>query len=181
MRWLQSFALALAANNSITTFESAFEENPDIAQTAEIGLNNSGANLVWYLLSFLVVLFLVVLGIKWMAGKTGRIGGRHLKLMESLYLGPNRGVHMIRVANRVFLIGMADRYMELLAEITDPEVIAEAEREASAAKQKDGFPSYKDFSFYLQRILRIKTNKPDGSGSSRLQDELTKFKGFRDR
>lgn len=104
-----------------------------------------------------------------------------MKLMESLYLGPNRGVHMIRVANRVFLIGMADRHMELLAEITAPEVIAEAEREASAAQQKDGIPSYKDFSFYLQRILRMKNNKPDTSGSSRVQDELTKFKGFRDR
>ncbi|HEY8344814.1 MAG TPA: flagellar biosynthetic protein FliO [Bacillota bacterium] len=181
MSWLQSFAFTLAANNSLSTFESAFEENPDLARTPEIGLHNSSANLIWYLLSFLVVLSLVVLGIRWMAGKTGRIGGRYLKLMESLYLGPNRGIHLIRAANRVFLIGMADRHMELLAEITDPEVIAEAEREASADKEKDGFPSYKDFSFYLQRILRMKNKKPDPTGSSRLQDELTKFKGFRDR
>jgi flagellar biogenesis protein FliO len=181
MNWLKSFIFAVAANNSVATFESAFEENTDVVQTTEIGLSNNGTNLIWYLLSFLLILFVAVWGIRWMAGKMGRIGGRHLKLMESLYLGPNRGVHLVRVANRVFLIGLADRYMELLAEINDPEVIAEAEEQASAAKERDGFPSYKDFSFYLQRVLRTKENQPDRSGSSRLQDELTKFKGFRDK
>ena len=181
MSWLKSFIFALTANNSVTTFESAFEENPDLVQTTEIGLSNSGTNLIWYFLSFLLILLVAVWGIRLMAGKMGRIGGRHLKLMESLYLGPNRGVHLVRVANRVFLIGLADRYMELLAEISDPEVIAEAEKQSSAAKENDGFPFSKDFSFYLQRFLRTKENQPVGPGSSRLQDELTKFKGFRDK
>src|SRR5690554_7994279 len=115
---LKSFILALSANTStISAFEETMEDQISQGSLTEIGTSSNPVSLIWYFLSFIIILLLAAWGIKWMAGKMGRIRGKHLKLVESLYLGPNRGLHLIRVGNRLFLIGLADRYIELLAEI----------------------------------------------------------------
>jgi len=178
---LKSLILALSANtSSISAFEETMEEqiiNP--GSLTEIGTSSNPVSLIWYFLSFIIILLLAAWGIKWMAGKMGRIRGKHLKLVESLYLGPNRGLHLIRVGNRLFLIGLADRYIELLAEINDLETLVETEEEALTASQSPGHPVYKDFSHYLQRILRVKENNVGTNTGSRLENELKRFKDFR--
>lgn len=122
-------------------------------------------NYLLYILSFLSVLVLAAWGTRWLMGKMGRMGGRYLKLIDSIHLGPNRGIHLVRVANRLFLVGLSDRSLGLLAEISDSDLLGEITREEKhTSKQLSGV--YKDFSYHLQRFM-----KTPGPGETAKEDE----------
>ncbi len=85
----------------------------------------------WSTLAYLVSLFAIFGFVVVMAYFTARfLGGKFAqqtaaghggRLLEQLPLGPNRSVCAVEMANRVFLLGVTEHSVTMLAEITDPE------------------------------------------------------------
>jgi flagellar biosynthetic protein FliO len=94
--------------------------------------------LVFNLGLVLVAIWAAVMAMRWYVRRmNGEIGGaRQLQVLESRALGPNRSLHLVRLADRAVLLGVtADRINALLT-VDDP---AEVERMvAAAAAGQDG-------------------------------------------
>src|SRR5690554_6833304 len=102
------------------------EQAAGIEQVAGAGGESlfSGAYLL-YILAFLGVLLFVAWLTRWLAGKTGKMRGRYLNVIDSMSLGTNRDLYLVLLADRLFLIGTADRSVRLLAEIDEPGFVDE--------------------------------------------------------
>jgi flagellar biogenesis protein FliO len=54
---------------------------------------------------------------KWLP-KIGLAKGRHIAVMESVQLAPNRAVHLIQVGSQRFLLGSSNESVRMLADVT---------------------------------------------------------------
>lgn len=107
-----------------------------------------------YLLS-LVAVFAFVVILAYFAARF--IGGRFNaarssgggRVLENLPLGPNRSVCVVKIAGRVFLLGVTENNITLLSEITDDEEIETLQENATA----DIFPqNFGTLSELVQKI-----------------------------
>ncbi len=71
----------------------------------------------------IILLFLFVYGVKWLQNKTSqaRNAFQTMSVVSSLSLGPKRGVYLIKVVNRLLVVGMAEGNISLLAELDKDE------------------------------------------------------------
>ena len=69
-------------------------------------------------------------------------------MLENLPLGTNRSVCVVKIAGRVFLLGVTDNNITLLSEITDNEEIEALQENAQA----DIFPKDFAISELVQKI-----------------------------
>ncbi len=107
-----------------------------------------------YLLS-LVAVFAVVVVLAYFTAKF--IGGRFNsarssgggRVLENLPLGPNRSVCVVKIAGRVFLLGVTENNITLLSEITDDEEIETLQENAPS----DIFPQ--NFSTLSELVQKI--------------------------
>jgi len=142
---------------------------------------NSG-QWVWALFSLVIVVALAYWATKFLAGKFGVSGAKHLKVAESLFLGPNRHLYLLLVNQKVILIGSTEHGINLLQEIDDPEFYNELER---TAEKNQTLPVDK-FSGLIGPIL--KGLNPRGVGEpgvidtkQRLQEGLAKIRSWKTR
>ena len=107
-----------------------------------------------YLLS-LVAVFAVVVTLAYFTAKF--IGGRFNaarssgggRVLENLPLGPNRSVCVVKIAGRVFLLGVTENNITLLSEITDDEEIETLQENAP----ENGF--VKDFGTFSELVQKL--------------------------
>ncbi|HHZ19896.1 MAG TPA: flagellar biosynthetic protein FliO [Firmicutes bacterium] len=123
---------------------------PAMAAVGEDEYRGGGANIFYALLVFIVVLVLAAYGTRWIAKLSSGARGRILRIAESVYLGPNRGLHLVLVGKKLYLVGQGDHGMNLLAEIDDEGLVAQAEQNLAEAKQGLAQGS---FSKQLQQLL----------------------------
>lgn len=135
------------------------------------------AGYILYIVTFLVVLLAAAWLVRWLAGKAGKMRGRHIKVMDSTYLGPNRGLYLVLVAGRLFLIGLADRYIQLLAEIDNPAFLEKVTKKGAG----DSFPDHSGFSHYLQGFLAPEKGRKQGEtdAAEKVREMITEFKRHR--
>lgn len=92
----------------------------------------------WSSIAYLVSLFAIfifVVGLAYFAARF--LGGRFAqqkmgyggKILSHLPLGPNRSVCIIEMAGRIFMLGVTEHSVTLLAEINDPDEIDRLHRE----------------------------------------------------
>ncbi len=97
---------------------------------------------VWSTLLRLGVALVVVLPLAYVAARLyskqtiGRVG-RALHVLDVRALGPNRGIYLVEVGDRILVLGVTAHHVNVLAELTDPDVI---ERVKEDAKGGDGAP-----------------------------------------
>jgi flagellar biogenesis protein FliO len=84
----------------------------------------------WFfaLLSLVFVVFLAYWATRFLAGKYGNLTSRHMKVAESLCLGPNRHLYLLLVNNQVLLVGSSEHGIQLMKEYSDPEFVDEMRR-----------------------------------------------------
>ena len=107
-----------------------------------------------YLLS-LVAVFAVVVTLAYFTAKF--IGGRFNaarssgggRVLENLPLGPNRSVCVVKIAGRVFLLGVTENNITLLSEITDDQEIETLQENAP-----ENF-LVKDFGTFSELVQKI--------------------------
>ncbi|HHW12407.1 MAG TPA: flagellar biosynthetic protein FliO [Firmicutes bacterium] len=108
--------------------------------------------LISYLLCFVLVLYLASKAARWLGRVAGGRSGLHLRLVDTLHLGPNRAVHLIMVGKQLFLVGAAERNLTLLTEISDPDLLGTIQAELAppvTGRQGGG----KGFADHLKGLL----------------------------
>ena len=108
--------------------------------------------------------------------KAGGHAGFHLQLVETLYLGPNRAVHLVKVGKQLFLVGAAERNLTFLAEIQDPDLLETLQAELAqpvAGRQGSG----KGFGDYLKGLLDGGQNHSEKSWRARGADAGAENRG----
>lgn len=130
---------------------------PESAVTPGVAPEPSFAYLqtiIFYLLCFVAVLFLASKVTHWLGRRVGGSSGRHLRLVETLSFGPNRTLHLISVGQQLFLVAVADRSVTMLAEISDPHVLAELQAEAALrVTEQEQVKVGNNFADHLKRLL----------------------------
>ncbi len=146
------------------------------------GADFSSGQWIWALFSLVIIVVLAYWGTKFLAGKFGVSAAKHLRVAESLFLGPNRHLYLILVNHKVILVGSSEHGVNLLQEIDDPEFYNELER---SADKYQTLPPNK-FSNIMGPILKNLNphgvNEPNEmDAKQRLQDGLAKVRSWRTR
>ncbi len=55
----------------------------------------------------------------------GRLHGSWIRVLDEVTLGPNRGIVVIEVGGKAFLVGITDHNVSMLGELNDPQLIEE--------------------------------------------------------
>ncbi|NLZ44136.1 MAG: flagellar biosynthetic protein FliO [Clostridia bacterium] len=135
-----------------------------------------GGELVIIILAFFGVLLFAAWLTRWLAGKAGKMRGRYLKIIDSLSLGPNRGLHLILLVDRLFLIGTADRSVHLVAEVDEPDLVDEVRKKGEGSP----FQHNRGFFQYLQRIVSPEGSEDEGGDPgptvSKIKAKISKLK-----
>ena len=145
---------------------------------------NSG-QWIWALLSLLIVVALSYWVTRFFAGKLGISQARHIKVAESLFLGPNRHLYLLLVNGRVLLVGSSEHGLSLLKEIDDPAFYAELEKAAPLNQLPGGkFATGGKFAEMIGSVLNGlnpggATDVGGTSGRQRLQEGLAKIRAWK--
>ena len=87
---------------------------------------------VWALFSLIMVVALAYWATRFLAGKFGVVQAKHLKVAESLFLGPNRHLYLLLVDKTVLLIGSSEHGLTLIKEMNDPQFYEEVQKTIGA-------------------------------------------------
>ncbi|NLY88910.1 MAG: flagellar biosynthetic protein FliO [Firmicutes bacterium] len=121
-----------------------------------------GGEFIIIILAFFGVLLFAAWLTRWLAGKAGKMRGRYLSIVDSLSLGPNRGLYLILLVDRLFLVGTADRSVHLVAEINEPGLVDEVRKKGEGSP----FQHNKGFFQYLQRAIAPGEGRVDEAGDA---------------
>lgn len=79
-----------------------------------------GGQWLWALFSLGIVLVLAYWATRFLSGKVKSVSqAKHIKVAESLCLGPNRHLYLLLVHDQVLLVGSSEQGLSLLKEYTD--------------------------------------------------------------
>ena len=100
---------------------SAFIKDPNFAFNAPSGLKDKELVYKFIFSVFLVVAvgtgaiyFSMRLG-----GKIARISGKNVQIVETLYLGQRKALHLLKIGRREILVGSTNENINLIADITE--------------------------------------------------------------
>ncbi|MBS4028634.1 MAG: flagellar biosynthetic protein FliO [Ignavibacteriales bacterium] len=105
-------------------------------------------SLVFVLALMVVVLFLLK---KFLSGKTSSpVSGVDMQVLGTLLLQPKKTIHLIKVVNKYFVVGVTDQSIQPISELNDSEAIQilsnlENQRQQSAKGFSDYFNEYLGF------------------------------------
>lgn len=137
------------------------------AETNDPPTPEFGGQWIWALFSLMIVLFLAYWATRFLAGKLNVSQAKHIKVAESLCLGPNRHLYLLLVNNQVLLVGSTEHGITLLKEYQD-----ESFYEVLNLTQGNGvtLPGEK-FKSVLQNFLQ-----PDEEAAALTEDEFSNVK-----
>lgn len=113
---------------------------------------------IYYLIMFALILAAAYYVTKFLAQK-GMVQGKSktMKLVESMPLGADRSLHLVKVGSQYFLIGSASKNMFMMSEI-DRDKLFEEQLEGAVSIESFEYDNYddsievKDFSTYLNSM-----------------------------
>ena len=152
-----------------------------LAQTEnEIGPEFSGGQWIWSLLSLIIIVVLAFWATKFLAGRFGLSQARHIKVAESLLLGPNRHLYLLLVNGKVLLVGSAEHGIDLVKEFDDEQFYKELLESAEVAPKK---PTGRFAEMILPVLNSMNSGETVDSGSTnsrqRLQEGLEKIRSWK--
>lgn len=85
-------------------------------------------NVFWMIVQMILalglILFLAWGLIRFFGGNLrGRLQGRYIRVLDEVTLGPNRGMVVIEVGGKAFLVGVTDHQISMLGELDDSQMI----------------------------------------------------------
>ncbi|HUI29762.1 MAG TPA: flagellar biosynthetic protein FliO [Candidatus Acidoferrales bacterium] len=107
----------------------------------------------WLILkTFLTLVFIIALmfGVLFVVRKyfhaRPHFVNNNLKVLTSLHLQPKKAIYLVRVFNKVMLVGVSDNNIATLGEITDSEILNKLETSEAAGHGKGFAEILKGFS-----------------------------------
>jgi flagellar protein FliO/FliZ len=113
---------------------------------------------IYYLLMFALILAATYYVTKFLARKgMGQSKTKHMKLLESMPLGVDKSLHLVKVGTQYFMLGTASKSMFMISELEQDKLFEEQLNSAIDINEFD-YDSYdnsieaKDFSTYLNSV-----------------------------
>lgn len=105
---------------------------------------------LYVLVVFAAVAALAVYALRFMSRRWTGAGarGRQLHLLEQLYVAPNRSVCLVAVPGKILVLGVAERSVDVLTVLDDPELVASLQPAPAGAASGAG-----PFASVLGRML----------------------------
>src|SRR5690606_5612643 len=128
---------ATAAAGALLVAASAAAQEPAATPTTVSALEGVGGGVAGYgtgdwfglglrLAAVLAVIWVAVVAMRWYVRRMNCESGgstRHLQILETRALGPNRALHLVRLGDRAVLIGVTPERINQLMEIDDGEEV----------------------------------------------------------
>ncbi len=135
---LRSARPALAALAAVISLLLPTEASAQTATPAVGGLGPWGyLGLAFNLGLVLLAIWAAVMAMRWYVRRmNGEVGGaRQLQVLESRALGPNRSLHLVRLADRAVLLGVTSDRINALMTVDDPEEVQRMVASAAAGSE----------------------------------------------
>lgn len=134
------------------------------AQNAQTGAaKSSSPSAVWILLRIVIVLALVcagIYGVVYLLKKSTKVdvgSDPFLKSVATLSVGPNRSIQVVTLGERAYMVGVTEHAVNLLAEVTDKEIIDAMNLDAGKKTPVPGG----NFAALVSRLLPKKDSASD--------------------
>lgn len=98
--------------------------------------------IVGSLVIMVAIIFITYYASRWYAGRMSKsISGRHIKIVDRVVAGPGCSLIVVQAGEKFYLVGMSDKNIQLLCELTDfdPDLPATTESQASFSQLFQGF------------------------------------------
>ncbi len=126
------------------------------------------AQVIGILLAFGSVLFLAVIFTRFMAGKTKKtMKGQYMNIVESISLGVDKQIHLIKVDRQFVLVATAGKNVEFLTTVKLHNYVDDDE----LAKNENAFDFKTFFNKYLQNYKDKKNGKESENAVKETEDE----------
>lgn len=101
---------------------------------SELSLGRVIVDLIWKLALVLGIAYLSIYALRGIMGRQSTIAGPkgRLKVLESAALGPNRAVHLVRVGNKILVLGSTPDQITAIGEVDELEAVPAAAPGAQA-------------------------------------------------
>ncbi len=118
-----------------------------------------GALLLRFVISLAAVLVLAFLMIRFFQRKLFVLGsGSWIRVLDQVTVGPNRGLLLVEIAGKVYVLGVTEHNITRLLEITDPEDVAALLAESSSSVTAS-FPRKNWFSLLEKNFHQVLLKK----------------------
>ena len=118
----------------LLSLDSGAQAIPLDSEQQEVQLNYQGQqkldtpSVFWMVVQTILALCFVLIlawGIFRLFGRNlrSRMQGRYMRVLDEIGLGPNRGIVVIEIGGKAFIIGITDHQISMLGELTDARVI----------------------------------------------------------
>jgi flagellar biosynthetic protein FliO len=93
----------------------------------EVPMGRVIVDLIWKLALVLGIAYLSIYALRGLMGRQPAISGQkgRLKVLESATLGPNRAVHLVRVGNKILVLGSTPDQITAIGEVDDVDAVAQ--------------------------------------------------------
>lgn len=146
----------------------------------DLGPEFGGGQWVWSLFSLILVVALAYWATKFLAGRFGFSQARHIKVAESLLLGPNRHLYLLLVGGKILLVGSTEHGISLLREFEDSQLREELLKSADSGQTS---PTGRFASMIIPVLNSMNPRETDDNSlpntSKRLQEGLEKIRSWK--
>ncbi len=97
------------------------------------------------------------------AGRVGSSSSVEIGVLGHRVLQPKRSVYVLKVLNKVIVVGSSEQGLQTLAEVTDAESLAEVDEKTAWQGEADGVKSA-PFAAHLQNYVQLFARKRAGVG-----------------
>ncbi|NTV91580.1 MAG: flagellar biosynthetic protein FliO, partial [Clostridiales bacterium] len=102
---------------------------------------------ILFIVLFGAILFLAYVATKFVAGKSGKaMKGKHINVIETVSLGPDKRLHLIKAGNQYMLISSTSKQVQFLDRVDIPEEedesLAEGETDNNIFEFRKFFDKY---------------------------------------
>lgn len=120
---------------------------------------NSGISLIWVISAILIVFALLILFLhflrKFVYRPLGGFASRgQFELLRQFHLGPKKSIALVKIFNRLFILGVTETSITTLSEIHDPQEVAEIESKFADPKKAQN-PNFREiYQGFLSRVKK---------------------------
>jgi flagellar protein FliO/FliZ len=135
--------------------------------------------IILFLLGFGSILFLTYVTTRYIAGRSNRaLKGRHIQIVETVSLGLDKRIHLVKAGNQYILISSTSKHVEFLSKVD----VEDAENKTPEAPGLQNVFNFKElFDKYASAYRRRNEDRGENAGTTAGEAGAQSFRSNLDR